>query len=219
MSYYIYNQRAQRARTSLRYIALSVVIFSSASLGWALHMHQPAMQAAPQSTSATGKISTLATTINGRLLGESTTVKPPVPADWQATSVDSALLLELVNTIRTQNGRAQLRVNAQLTASAAAKCTDMVQKDYWSHNDPAGREPWHFIDEAGYRKLAAGENLAYGFSDANAVVEGWMNSPSHREAILNPLYTEVGFATCESQNFVQSGRQLIVVQHFGTPLP
>lgn len=37
-----------------------------------------------------------------------------------------------------------------------------------------------------------GENVAYGYADAAAVMGGWMGSPSHRENILNCRYTYIG---------------------------
>ena len=38
----------------------------------------------------------------------------------------------------------------------------------------------------------AGENIAYGYPSARDVQEGWMNSPGHRENILNAGFTHVG---------------------------
>jgi len=42
---------------------------------------------------------------------------------------------------------------------------------------------------------STGENIAYGFGAAStpaAIVRIWMNSPSHREDILRPAFTEIG---------------------------
>jgi uncharacterized protein YkwD len=48
------------------------------------------------------------------------------------------------------------------------------------------------IQNAGYLFSSAGENVAYGFGDAAAVMSGWMNSEGHRQNILNPNYKEIG---------------------------
>lgn len=139
-------------------------------------------------------------------------------ATWQPTITEQGLL-DGTNAVRITAGLPALTLNKQLTASATAKCKDMTLKDYWAHNDPQGREPWHFIDESGYIKQAAGENLAYGFSDNKGVIDGWMNSPAHKANLLDTRYQDIGFGICRSDNFVKSGKQTIVVQHFGQPLP
>ena len=41
---------------------------------------------------------------------------------------------------------------------------------------------------------AAGENVAYGFPDGKAAVNGWMASPGHRVNVLSPVYELVGTA-------------------------
>ncbi|MBS7717070.1 CAP domain-containing protein, partial [Vibrio cholerae] len=38
----------------------------------------------------------------------------------------------------------------------------------------------------------AGENIAAGYSDAPAVMEGWLNSKGHRECLLNEKFTHLG---------------------------
>ncbi len=48
------------------------------------------------------------------------------------------------------------------------------------------------ISAAGFRWMAAGENIATGFQTPRAVVRGWMASTGHCENILNPTYTSVG---------------------------
>lgn len=126
-------------------------------------------------------------------------------------------LLTLTNVERSKNGKAPLSINIKLNDSAAHKCDDMVKQNYWSHNDKNGVEPWRFIADTGYQYGRLGENLAYGFTSEGAVVTGWINSEGHRQNLLDQAFTEVGFATCLSDNFVNSGKQLIVVQHFGQP--
>lgn len=48
------------------------------------------------------------------------------------------------------------------------------------------------ISAAGFRWMAAGENIATGFQTPRAVVRGWMASTGHCENILNPTYRNVG---------------------------
>lgn len=134
-----------------------------------------------------------------------------------ATNTTISGLLSSTNSRRSANSVANLGLNAKLNSAAQAKANDMVARDYWSHQTPDGQQPWVFIDNAGYQYLAAGENLAYGFSNSDATVTGWMNSPSHKENLLSATYTEVGFGIANSANFVNNGQQTVVVAMYGKP--
>lgn len=72
------------------------------------------------------------------------------------------------------------------------KAEDMVRDGYFSHIAKDGKNPWYWIKEAGYRFKYAGENLAVLFDSANDIEKAWLNSPSHRENILNSKFTEIG---------------------------
>jgi uncharacterized protein YkwD len=134
-----------------------------------------------------------------------------------ATEMSRSNLLASTNAQRASNGSGALTLNSQLNAAAQAKANDMVARDYWSHNTPDGQEPWVFFDAQGYSYAKAGENLAYGFSNSNETVIGWMNSPSHRANLLDTAFTEVGFGFANSANFVSAGNQTIIVAHYAKP--
>lgn len=131
------------------------------------------------------------------------------------TSINGLLLA--TNSQRTANGQASLTLNSQLNSAAQAKANDMTARNYWSHNTPEGQEPWIFVDAAGYKYLKAGENLAYGFTDSDGTVTGWMNSPSHKANMLDGAFSEVGFGFANSANFNNSGPQTVVVAMYGKP--
>ena len=135
-----------------------------------------------------------------------------------ATSMNSSELLSSTNGQRAANGAGNLSLNSKLTSAAQAKANDMVARNYWSHNTPDGEEPWAFIARAGYQYRTAGENLAYGFANGADTVTGWMNSPPHRENLLNSSFLEVGFGFANSSNYVSNGEQTIVVAMYGTQL-
>lgn len=134
-----------------------------------------------------------------------------------ATEMTHAGLLSATNSQRTAHGVAALSLNTKLNNAAQAKANDMVARDYWSHQTPDGRQPWVFIVNAGYQYLAAGENLAYGFSTSSGAVTGWMNSPSHKANLLNAVFTEVGFGIANSANYVGNGPQTVVVAMYAKP--
>ncbi len=121
-------------------------------------------------------------------------------------SGETSPLNDLVNEERVAVGAPKLKLNSYLNHSAQDKCIDMQQKNYWSHDTPTGEKFWVFIDNyTTYEK--SGENLAKGFSNDGAVVTGWMNSPKHKEAMLNPSFTDVGYGVCD----FRGGK--LVVQH------
>jgi hypothetical protein len=136
-------------------------------------------------------------------------------ASPQAAAVVSAILVDLANGDRASNDRAILKMNPVLVTVAQAKANDMAAKGYFAHTSPEGVDPWHWFKEAGYSFTYAGENLAIDFVDSADVERAWMDSPTHRENILNSHYTEIGIATAEG---VYEGHPTVfVVQEFGAP--
>jgi len=135
-----------------------------------------------------------------------------------STEMSVSGLLSFTNQQRASNGLGPLAINSLLNSSAQAKANDMVALDYWAHTSPGGQEPWVFFDSAGYVYKKAGENLAYGFGTSNSTVIGWMNSPSHRANVLDTVYTEVGFGFANSDNFIATGQETVVVAHYAKPL-
>ena len=116
-------------------------------------------------------------------------------------------LLQTINIIRTQNNLRPLKGSSQLNQSALEKALDLVNQNYWAHQNPQGIQPWDLMKQAGYDYKSAGENLERDYTDEAKTIETWMNSPTHKENILNPNYRELGI-----------GRNTpYVVTHFGKP--
>lgn len=132
-----------------------------------------------------------------------------------ATSISVADLLTYTNIQRQAEGLPPLRLNDKLSQAAEAKAQDMFAQNYWAHVAPDGTTPWVFIKGAGYEYLYAGENLARGFDSGSAVVDAWMASPTHRENLLSPNYTDIGFAV--ESGTLTGTETVLVVQQFGRP--
>lgn len=135
-----------------------------------------------------------------------------------ATNMTHDGLLANTNERRIEHNLRALTHNPTLSKAAQAKAEDMIARNYWSHTTPEGKEPWIFLDQVGYRYAAAGENLAYGFSDSASAVAGWMNSPGHKANILNSNYSEVGFGIAHSPNYQGEGEQTVVVAMYAAPI-
>ena len=119
------------------------------------------------------------------------------------------------NARRTAVGLPPLTVSATLNVVAAQKLDDMVRNQYFAHFSPSGVSPWHWFKVNGYTYAYAGENLAIGFPTAPATVAAWMDSPSHRNNILNEAFREIGVAV--AWNSIGPDAGVVVVQMFGTP--
>ena len=133
----------------------------------------------------------------------------------QYASVVAAVLVDLANGDRATHDLDRLSVSPVLAIAAQKKANDMAAKSYFAHISPEGIDPWHWFKEAGYRFDYAGENLAVDFYDSSDVERAWMNSPTHRDNIMNPRFTEIGIAAAVG---VYQGRTTtFVVQEFGTP--
>jgi hypothetical protein len=132
-----------------------------------------------------------------------------------ATSIDAGEIIGLSNQQRASRGIAALGTNAKLNQAAQAKAQDMVNRNYWSHYAPDGTSPWYFITSAGYSYNTAGENLAKDFNTSTGVVNAWMNSPAHRDNILNGGYTETGVAVLNG--VLQGQETTLVVAMYTSP--
>lgn len=88
---------------------------------------------------------------------------------------------------RKKKGLQTLTWNEQLFKAAQEHYVGMANGDFFDHRQLARR-----VKEEGYNYSAIAENIAAGDDRPEDVVDGWMNSPSHRHNILNPNYTEIG---------------------------
>jgi uncharacterized protein YkwD len=134
-----------------------------------------------------------------------------------ATNLSATSLLTDTNQARVKGNEDQVKLSPKLSAAAQAKAQDMVSKNYWAHVSPTGVTPWNFITKSGYTYYTAGENLAYGFSNAEDAVSGWMNSSEHRANLLNPNFTEVGFGIVPAQNFHGHPNTTVIVAMYAEP--
>lgn len=132
-------------------------------------------------------------------------------------SVLPAVVADLTNEQRTDNGLQALAVSSLLTQAAQDKANDMAAKGYFAHVSPSGQLPWYWFQQVGYDYEFAGENLAVNFTDSQDVVTAWMNSPMHRANILKQDYTQIGIGI--SEGMYQGQETTFVVEFFGTPEP
>ncbi len=131
-----------------------------------------------------------------------------------SAAVDVDQLYSLHNFQRANNNLEDLTANDQLVDSATRKAEAMLESDCWSHYCPPGTSPWDFFNEAEYTYVYAGENLGEGFNDSTSLMNAWMNSPTHRDNIMNKNFNEIGIGYAYGR-FQGREDNMIVVVHFG----
>src|SRR3989344_1732710 len=131
-----------------------------------------------------------------------------------SSNITKEKVIELTNIERGKLGLSPLSENPSLDSAAISKAYNMFEEGYWAHFAPSGKTPWDFILGSGYKFSLAGENLAKNFSSPEDVVTAWMNSPSHKENIMNSKYKDIGIAI--EDGVINGQKTTIVVQMFGT---
>jgi uncharacterized protein YkwD len=101
-------------------------------------------------------------------------------------------ILDLVNQERAKVGADPLSINEQLDQAADLHSQDQANMNTMSHTGSNGSDFGTRLQGEGYQFSTAGENVAYGYEDAEAVVAGWIDSPGHYENMVNPDFEEIG---------------------------
>jgi outer membrane biosynthesis protein TonB len=123
-----------------------------------------------------------------------------------------------INAERTNRYLPALISNGKLSAAANVKSSDMISRSYFAHVDPDGNYVWPVIEAQGYKPYQSlGENLAIDFSTAQAVVSAWMNSPGHRNNILNEKFQDQGMAAVYGE-YEDGHNTYLITNLFGTLL-
>ena len=138
----------------------------------------------------------------------------PVPAVLGVQSPLEQQVFNLVNAERAKAGIGLLTLNPQLVAAAQIHARDMAALGVLDHNLPGVAQPT-LISRAqfvGYRYGWLGENIASGFTDAQSLVNAWMNSPEHRANIIFASLTEAGIGVGTGP-----GGTLFFCQEFASP--
>jgi len=135
---------------------------------------------------------------------------------WSGALAQSALELEVLqrtNQVRQERGLRPLQWDARAYQAAAAHARDMLQRNFFAHQNLEGLGAAERLRAAGVWEVVVGENLASfeGYSDPEIpqrALAGWMNSPGHRANLLEPGFTHLGVA------LLRQGRRVVVVQNF-----
>lgn len=117
---------------------------------------------------------------------------PPKQQPSNTVSQWEQQVVDLVNKERAQAGLAPLQLDADLSNVARYKSADMRDNQYFDHQSPTYGSPFEMMQQFGIEYRYAGENIAAGQMSPEAVMNAWMNSPGHRQNIMNPNFTHIG---------------------------
>jgi len=144
---------------------------------------------------------------------------PPLRATKESPQsfLSSPGIITETNQRRIAHGLTPFTEHTKLNESARAKIEDMFTQAYFAHLSPNGEDAGDLALQTGYTFIVIGENLALGnFANDNDIVQAWMDSPGHRENILNPRYTEIGVGVM--RGVFEGKTTWLAVQHFARPL-
>ncbi|MBO1415962.1 CAP domain-containing protein [Streptomyces sp. FH025] len=119
-------------------------------------------------------------------------------------------VLIAVNTERARAGSQPLHLDDRLSAAAQRHAEDMTAHDLVQDNGTDGSTPWRRVRAAGFAFRSSAENVAAA-DNAPEAMRMWMNSPHHRNTILDPRFSHVGVGCAPRQHGIR-GRY---VQTFG----
>ena len=123
------------------------------------------------------------------LLRENPTVAPTVTPD--ILLIIDQVVAE-INRSRPDNQCLPVTINPILTLAAQTHSQDMAENEYFSHTGSDGSSPWDRLERVGYEYSVAAENIAVAYATPEEVVVGWLESPGHRENMVNCDFQEVG---------------------------
>jgi hypothetical protein len=108
------------------------------------------------------------------------------------------------NNIRQSGHMSSLRPDSKLRNAAQSHSNRMAQTQQMSHceNINGRRTVGERVHQAGYMWSAVGENVAAGQRTVDHVITSWMNSPGHRQNILNGNYKHIGVGLTQGSNGV-----------------
>lgn len=155
-------------------------------------------------TTTTTKKTTTTTTTTKATTTTTTTTSSSSGVNLPYDATTNAFINEVVrltNEFRAENGVAALEIDLDLTAIAMVRVNEIEElhsagDEYKlkNHLRPDGTSCFTAFEEGGFKigSYYMGENIAYGYTSAEAVVNAWINSEGHRANMLNTNFDLIG---------------------------
>lgn len=107
-------------------------------------------------------------------------------------------VFRLTNIERANAGLEPLSMMSNLTQTAVVRANEIIQ--HFAHDRPDGSDCFTAFDDNGVSYSMAGENIAMGQRSPSEVVRAWMESPGHRENIMNGDFGHLGVGVAMDSN-------------------
>jgi uncharacterized protein YkwD len=125
------------------------------------------------------------------LFGKNPQSKLPLYHPIESLKFDQ--LVFLINLERQKRSLSTLKSESRLIDIATAKAMEMNRDKSITHNGFMSRS-------AASEGITFAENLGYNYKSQQALLDAYMNSPSHRDNIIQANFTHVGSWTEEKYN-------------------
>jgi uncharacterized protein YkwD len=127
------------------------------------------------------------------------------------------IMLCLIDWARQRRGLGALPVASLLDRTALQKASEIVRCHNFDHA-ACGQEPDADVRATGYQG-AFGENLYIAggrYGAPRIALDGWLNSPGHRENLFRPQWRAQGVAILKLDQFDRYRKMTLWVSHFGS---
>ncbi len=145
----------------------------------------PPMAGAPEPTPGT----------SARTVASRAPITPPTVRSGYMDDAFTAGVFSQVNQRRLAAGLQPVTVEPRLADAAVRYARVLTDYNWFSHTGPDGSTLVTRAEAAGFPfTVQIGEVLAWGSNGWTAaeIVQAWIDSPAHRDQILNPAYTRAG---------------------------
>lgn len=136
-------------------------------------------------------------------------IESAVPTEEMWKSIETGAeqeIFEITNVLRTRHQLSPLQWDEDTAEVALGHSQDMAENNDFSHTSKKFGSLSDRLNRAEVAYESAGENIAANYTDAPAVVEGWLNSKGHRDSLLNEDFTHLGVGVYQkyyTQNFIK----------------
>lgn len=120
----------------------------------------------------------------------------------------------LTNQTRAKFNAAPLRLDSVLTDAAQYHATDMATNNFFSHTNLIGQSASDRLRMVGYHYPYAAENIFWGPRNTFEAHAGWMNSPGHRNNIINQDYSVIGTGIAAQKDAAGNVKALYYTDNF-----
>ncbi|MBD0695154.1 hypothetical protein BG452_19020 [Streptomyces sp. CBMA123] len=119
-------------------------------------------------------------------------------------------MLTSVNFRRVHAGARLLNLDERLNTAAQRHADDLAAHDLLQHDGTDGSTPWRRIRTAGFAFRFAAEITAAADSAPEAM-QRWMNSPQHRDTLLDPRFNHLGIGRAPRRGDSTRGRYVLTL--------